>query len=90
MTDLADLTPSERPCYLRPDIQLADGSDVLTPRAKFARDELHISDRTAARMNLPTTYIGGVAHVLRKASLRIVAERVRQRNPEPRRRRRAA
>ena len=70
----------------RPHIKLAD--DILMPRREFARDILGVSDKTAQRMNLPTTYIGNVAHVLRGASLRIVAERVRRRNQPPQRRRR--
>jgi len=44
-------------------------------------------DKTAARMNLPTTYIGGVAYVARGESLKIVAARVRRRNEPPTRRR---
>ena len=67
----------------RQDIILPDG-EVLTPRAKFANNDLGVSDRTAARMNLETTYVGGVAYVLRNASLRTVAERVARRN-QPRR-----
>jgi hypothetical protein len=59
------------------------GDDVLEPRADFAK-KLQVSDRTAARMNLPTTYIGNVAYIARNASLKIVAARVRRANP-PRR-----
>lgn len=48
----------------RAHIELAD--DVLMPRREFAEDVLHVSDKTAMRMNLPTTYIGNVAHILKK------------------------
>ena len=59
-------------------IALAD--DVLIPRREFAEDILGVTDKTAARMNLPTTYVGNVAHVLRNASLQVVAARVRRPN----------
>ena len=62
----------------RAHIELAD--DVLMPRREFAEDVLHVSDKTAMRMNLPTTYIGNVAHILKKESLRVVAERVHRPN----------
>lgn len=62
----------------RAHIALAD--DVLMPRREFAEDTLGVTDKTAARMNLPTTYIGNVAHVLRNASLQVVAARVRRPN----------
>jgi hypothetical protein len=66
----------------RPHIELPNG-DVLEPRREFARDRLGVSDKTAQRMNLPTTYVGNVAYVARNASLKIVAEGVRQRkNPQ--------
>ena len=70
----------------RPRIYLP-GGEVLEPRANFAA-EMGVCDKTAARMDLPTTYVGGVAYVARTASLKIVAERVRRRN-QPRRRRKA-
>jgi hypothetical protein len=69
----------------RPSIHLPDG-EVLEPRANFAA-EMGVCDKTAARMDLPTTYVGGVAYVARTASLKIVAERVRRRNHPPQRRR---
>jgi hypothetical protein len=55
-------------------------NDTLMPRREFAKDVLGITDKTARGMNLPTTYIGGVAHVLKNASLRVVAERVHRPN----------
>jgi hypothetical protein len=62
----------------RPDIILPNGK-VLAPRAKFARDYLSVHDKTVARMNLPTTYVGGVAHVDRDASLEMIGDGVRSR-----------
>ena len=61
---------------MRPNIKLPDG-EVLVPRAIFARDNLGVCDKTCLRWDLPTTYVGGVAYVARNASLKIVAERVR-------------
>jgi hypothetical protein len=81
-TDAPQRAPRPR---ARQDIQLPDG-EVLTPRTNFAAI-LGVSERTVARMNLPTTYVGNVAYVARDASLKIVAERVRRRN-EPARRKR--
>ena len=72
--------------HTRASISLPDG-EILIPRAQFAADVLKVSDKTAARMNLPTTYIGGVAYVKRDASLKSVAGRVKQRNELARRRR---
>ncbi len=70
------------PAKERPTIQI-DG-DVLVLRSDFAA-EIHVHDRTAKRMNLPTTYIGGRAYVARNQSLRLIASRVRRRE-EPKRR----
>ncbi len=89
---MSELTPSSgrppgRTRQSRQDIVLPDG-ETLTPRVKFANDDIGVSERTAARMNLPTTYIGGVAYVARNASLRVVAERVARRNQPARRTRR--
>jgi len=78
-TDIADL-------YRRPRQHIELASDTLQPRREFA-DELGISDKTAARMNLPTTYIGNVAYIARNASLEIIAGKVRRRNGPPKRRR---
>ena len=64
----------------RPRTPIDLGDDVLEPRADFA-EMLQVSDRTCARMNLPTTYIGNVAFVARNASLKLVASRIRRANP---------
>jgi hypothetical protein len=85
-TALADI-PTTAARRVRPRIQLAD--DILMPRRDFA-DELGVTDRTCRRLNLPTTYVGNVAHVLRNASLDIIAQTVRRRNQPQRRRYRAA
>jgi hypothetical protein len=61
----------------RPVIKLAD--DDLVPRCDFA-SEIGVSDKTAQRLNLPTTYVGNVAYVLRQASLQIIGAKVERRN----------
>jgi hypothetical protein len=66
----------------REDIVLPSG-EIAMPRARFAKTKLHVSDRTAARMNLPTIYMGGVAHVLVNESMEIVAARAERRNQPP-------
>lgn len=64
-------------------IDLPDG-DYLEPRAKFAAETLGVSDRTAARLKLPTTYVGNVAYIARGASMLLVAAGVRRPGlPEP-------
>ena len=63
-------------------IPLPNG-DYLEPRVEFAESKLKVSDRTARRLNLPTTYIGNVAYVAHNASLEIVASSVRCRNQPP-------
>jgi hypothetical protein len=65
--------PRRRPC-----IQLPDG-DELVPRQQFA-SEIGITDRTARKLNLRTTFIGGVAYVPRNASKEQLAEGARRRN----------
>jgi hypothetical protein len=76
---MSDITSPHRIAPLdRTDIVYPDGK-VLTPRAKFARDYLNVHDKTASRMNLPTTYIGGVAYVDRDASLEMISDGVRSR-----------
>jgi hypothetical protein len=89
MSDLHSSNSEGRQTKHRPHIELPDG-EVLQPRAEFAHDVLDVSDKTAQRMNFPTTYIGNVAYVARNASLKIVAERVRRRNQPSLGRRRGA
>jgi hypothetical protein len=54
-------------------IELAD--DTAELRCHFADNTLGVSDRTTARMNLPTIYVGNVPYILRNKSLKIIAER---------------
>jgi hypothetical protein len=67
------LVTRERP----PEIAIP-GGDVLVPRKLFASDVLGISDRSAKRLNLPTTRVGGMAYVARDASLQIIADKIRR------------
>jgi hypothetical protein len=71
-------TAKERPC-----IPLPNG-DCLEPRVQWAEGK-GITDRTARKLNLKTTYFGGVAYVLRNASTQQLAEHAQHRN-EPHRR----
>jgi hypothetical protein len=69
----------------RPSIPTPDG-DSLDPRAVFA-ENIGASEKTVARMNLPTTYVAGIAYVKRNASLQIIANGVKRRNQPSTRRR---
>jgi hypothetical protein len=55
-------------------------------RELFARTVLGVSERTAARMDLPTTLISGIAYVTRDASIKIVADKVKRKNQPVKRR----
>jgi len=85
MTDLSLDTPTLAPArrghvaHTRPCIPLPDGSDELEPRRQWA-ERIGITDRTARKLNLRTTYIGGVAYVPRNASTQQLAENARRRN----------
>jgi len=71
----------------RPDITMPDGTK-RTPRARLAK-KIGIAERTLARKNTPTTYIGGVAYVDPDvATVAVVGEPLR-RNQLPRRRARS-
>lgn len=68
----------------RPDIVMPDGS-VMTPRARLA-EEIGISERTIARKNPPTVYIGNIAYISRAAGLEsIVGKPIRRNTPSKRR-----
>jgi hypothetical protein len=86
MSDLAhDTSPKATQLVEeRPDIPLANG-DSLTPRRRWA-GKRGISDKTARKLNLPTTYVGNVAYVPDQASTEILAGRIQYRNQPPRRR----
>jgi hypothetical protein len=87
-------TPSDNPTvkggrrrHRAPDaIALPDG-EVLVPRRKFAED-LGISERTLSRLDLPTTFVGGIAYCKQKAGLKIIGDSAQRRN-RPQKRRRA-
>jgi hypothetical protein len=64
-------------------IHLPDDGDYLEPRAEFAINTLGVSDRTCARMKLPTQYIGSVAYIKHNASLRLLDQRSRPPLPPP-------
>jgi hypothetical protein len=81
-------TAARRRPRVRESIALPDG-EVLDPRQKFARD-IGVSDKTIARMNLPTVYISNVAHVKRNASLQILADSAQRRNQPQKPRRTSA
>jgi hypothetical protein len=89
VTDISTSAPLSPPHRLtkleRPTIELPDG-ETLKPRAKFAA-EIGVSDKTAARLNLPTTYVGCVAYVAVNASLKQIAARIKRRNQPTVRRR---
>jgi hypothetical protein len=85
VSDVAPDTVKRRGPQPRRRIDLPSG-DYLEPRSTFAVG-IGVHDRTAARMNLPTTYIGSVAYVPHNESLNVVAARVQRRNKPPRRRR---
>jgi hypothetical protein len=69
----------------RPRIPLPDG-DFLEPRRQWA-EGIGITDRSARKLNLPTTYVANVAYVPHNASLQVIAERVRRPNQPPTKRR---
>jgi hypothetical protein len=71
----------------RDSIALPDG-DVLVPRRLFA-EAIGVSERSVARMNLPTTYLSNVAHVKQNAGLQIISDRAQRKNQPPKRRRAA-
>jgi hypothetical protein len=73
-----------RPRTPFPEIAIPD--DVLIQRKLFARTVLGVSERTTTRMDLPTTFISGIAYVARDASIKIVADQVRRRNQPVKRR----
>ena len=61
---------------------------MLVPRRDFAEKEIGVSEQTLICLNLPTVYVGGVAHVSRDGSLAVIASGVQRRNQPPVRRRR--
>jgi hypothetical protein len=80
--DIKEIIP--RPRRTLPEIEIP--GDKLIPRKRFAHDKVGVCERTVVRMNLPTTYIGGIAFVPENASLKIVADSVTRRNQPQKRR----
>ena len=76
-----------RPRRRLPEIPLPNG-DTAIPRLDFAHNVIGSCERSVTRMNLPTIYIGGVAYVMRQASLQIISGKATRRN-QPTKRRRA-
>jgi hypothetical protein len=75
--------------YRRPRRAIEIDGDVAKPRRQYADEDLDISERSVARMNLPTVYIGGIAHILTGAAGKVIADRARERRkPKGRRGRR--
>jgi hypothetical protein len=64
-----------------PAIKLPNG-DSLVLRKNFA-DEIGADEKSVRGMDLPTTYIGGVAYVPHDASLNIIAATAMRRNQGP-------
>jgi hypothetical protein len=78
-TNIMKSEKSKRASVVRQHIaEIAIPGDVLMPRELFARTILGVHDRSAKRMNLPTTFVGGVAYVAKGASLKIIADKVRR------------
>ena len=79
--------PARQTRESRPDIPLPDGR-TLTPRSRLAK-ELHIHERTLARKNVATMYVGGTAYVARESTLLALARELKPRN-EPAKPRKSA
>jgi hypothetical protein len=56
------------------------GGDVLVPRKEFANKKMKVSDRTAARKDYLTIYVGNVAYIPLNASLRELADGAKRRH----------
>jgi hypothetical protein len=61
----------------RPDISLPDGR-TLTPRVRLA-DEIGVHERTLARGNHETVYVGGTAYMCRETTLLTIAKGLKKR-----------
>jgi len=79
-------TPRPRPTRdTRPDITLPNGT-ILQPRVRIAA-RAGVCEKTLARMNLPTTYIGGVAYGDPDDMLKEIGASLKRKNQPPKRRR---
>ena len=77
--------PTRQTRDTRPDITLPDGR-TLTPRARLAK-KVKLSERTIARLNTATTYVGGCAYVDHDATLLDIVGKLKRRNEQPKKRR---
>jgi hypothetical protein len=84
-TDSTTAPPTGHGRYAKfhpPTIELADETAEL--RCVFG-NKLGASDRTVARMRLPTIYVNNVPYILRGKALKVIAERgLRNAEPPPR------
>jgi hypothetical protein len=71
----------------RRDINFPNGKK-LRPRVRIAED-VGVCEKTLARMNPPTTYVGGVAYCNPDDVLKIISDSLTQKNQPPKKRRRA-
>jgi hypothetical protein len=85
MSDLISNLPYRR---ARRAIELA--GDTAKPRRLYATEDLNVSERSVARMGLPTVYLGGIAHIMVGAAGKVLADRVHQRRKPKGRRGRGA
>jgi hypothetical protein len=86
---MSDTLTAPRPPRLtrdtRPDIILPNGK-ILRPRARIAK-ELAVCEKTLARMNLPTTYVAGVAYGVVDDAPKAISDSLKQKNQPPKKRR---
>jgi hypothetical protein len=84
---MSELTPNTASRYRpKPRLHITIEGEEWEPRSDFAT-RIGVVDRTVARMNLRTTFIGGLAYVPVMESLRDVAARAHRRH-EPTKHRR--
>jgi hypothetical protein len=76
--------PVRNPRTPLPEISIP--GDVLMRRELFARTVLGVHEKTAARMNLPTVYVSGIAYIARGAAIKSIADQVRCRRQPAKRR----
>lgn len=82
-------TPENMP-YRRARRVIELDGDSLKPRRDYAAEDLGgVCERTVKRMDLPTTYVAGIAHIAVNAARKVIASRIRQRHQPKKRRGRA-
>jgi hypothetical protein len=85
---MSDTLTTRRPRptrHTRPDIILPNGK-ILRPRVRIA-EEAGLCEKTVARMNLPTTYVGGVAYGIPDDMLKTIGDSLKSKNQPPKKRR---